>query len=151
MPFEPTKPRANRGRIVIAKVGLDGHDRGARVISRMLREESFEVVFVGVRHTPAQIADIVRHDEVDVVGLSLLSGAHVELSSAVRKALDERGMAHVPIALGGLIPRSDAEALREAGVALVIHSGEAGLDMTRLADELDRLVEASRAAQLPDD
>lgn len=136
--------RANRGRVLVAKVGLDGHDRGAKVVSRLLMEENFEVVFVGVRHTPDQVAEIARDEEVDVVGLSLLSGAHVALSEAVRRSLDERGLTHVPIALGGLIPKSDADALKSAGVALVVHPGESLLDTKEIAASIDDLVTRSR-------
>lgn len=138
-----TKPRANRGRVLVAKVGLDGHDRGARVVGRMLQEESFEAIFVGVRHTPAQVAEIAEREEVDVVGLSILSGAHVELSAAVRRELDGRGLHHVPLALGGLIPRADASALRDLGVALVVHPGEAR-GPKELAAQVDEMVRQSR-------
>lgn len=143
MTMKRTKPRANRGRVLVAKVGLDGHDRGARVVGRMLQEESFEAIFVGVRHTPAQVADIAQREEVDVVGLSLLSGAHVELSAAVRKELDGRGLSHVPLALGGLIPPADATTLRDLGVALIIHPGEA-TGPKELAAQVDDLVRKSR-------
>ena len=138
------KQIANRGRIVVAKVGLDGHDRGARVLSRMLLEEGFEVVFVGVRHTPEQVADIAVRDEADVVGISLLSGAQVELSAAVRRALDARGLNHVPIAVGGLIPRTDGDALRQSGVTMVFHPDDEILSPDRIAEAMDKLVEISR-------
>ena len=147
---KPSKARANRGRILVAKVGLDGHDRGARVLSQILMEEGFEVVYVGVRHTPLEVADAALREQVDVVGLSLLSGAHVQLSAAVRKALDERGLGHVPIAVGGLIPRSDAEALRTSGVAFASHPGD-GAGAAKISDELDTLVAQSRSAETTSD
>jgi len=134
---------SNRGRVVVAKVGLDGHDRGARVLSAILSEQGFEVVFVGVRHTPAQVAAIAQEQNADVVGISLLSGAHVELCRAVRQALDAKGMAHVPIAAGGTIPRHDAAALREAGVEFAFHPGD-DTSPERLGSLMDRLVEKSR-------
>lgn len=137
-------PLSNRGKIVVAKVGLDGHDRGARVLARMLREEGFDVVFVGIRHTPDQVADIVLEQKADVAALSILSGAHVALSAAVRRALDARGLAHVPIALGGLIPRSDAPALTEAGVMRAFHPGDAGPGPDEIATAMDDLTTLSR-------
>lgn len=141
------KPPANRGRIVVAKVGLDGHDRGARVLARMLREEGFEVVFVGIRHKPDQVADIAVAEEADVVGLSILSGAHVELAAAVRCALDARGLAHIPITVGGLIPRADGELLRKVGVARAFHPGDSGIDSGPISAAMDTLVDQSRAAE----
>lgn len=135
---------SNRGRVVIAKVGLDGHDRGAKVLSRMLREEGFEVVYVGVRHTPEQVAEVVMREKADVVGLSLLSGAHVELGGAVRRALDAVGMTHVPIAIGGLIPHSDAEVLGSVGISRCFHPGKNFNDAGQIAEAIDKLVEQSR-------
>lgn len=141
-----TRPNANRGRVMVAKVGLDGHDRGARLLSRLLREEGFEVVFVGIRHTPEEVARIAKEEEVDVVGLSILSGAHVELSRAVRRALSELGMEHVPIMVGGLIPASDGKALHESGIAKAYHPGDGMIDPQELASVLDDMVGRSRAA-----
>jgi methylmalonyl-CoA mutase C-terminal domain/subunit len=132
---------------VVAKVGLDGHDRGARVLARMLREEGFEVVYVGIRHTPDQVADITVAEDADVVALSILSGAHVALCAAVRSALDARGLAHVPIAVGGLIPRSDGDALTSAGTARAFHPGDSGIDAGPVTSAMDALVDQSRAGQ----
>lgn len=141
---------SNRGRIAVAKVGLDGHDRGARVLARMLREEGFEVVFVGIRHTPEQVADIAVREEVDVLGLSILSGAHVELVAAVRQTLDARGATHVPIAVGGIIPRSDGAALAAAGATKAFHPGDSGVGNASIAAAMDNLVEQARSAGLID-
>jgi methylmalonyl-CoA mutase, C-terminal domain len=135
---------ANRGRIVVAKVGLDGHDRGARVLARLLREEGFEVVYVGIRHTPEQVADIVLSEQADVVALSILSGAHVSLAAGVRRALDARGFKHVPIAVGGLIPQSDAQALKDAGVARAFHPGDGGIGADIITGAMDELIGKSR-------
>lgn len=134
-------PPANRGRIVVAKVGLDGHDRGARVLARMLREEGFEVVYLGLRHSPEQVAEEAMRRRVDVVGLSILSGAHIELSAAVRSALDACGGAHIAVAVGGLIPQGDAEELGRVGVARAFHTGA---DLAQLSAAMDELVERSR-------
>lgn len=138
------RPPANRGRIVVAKVGLDGHDRGARVLARLLCEEGFEVVYVGIRHTPEQVADIVLSEQADVVALSILSGAHVSLAAAVRRALDARGFAHVPIAVGGLIPQSDAQALKDAGVARAFHPGDSGIGAGVITGAMEQLIGKSR-------
>ena len=138
------RPPANRGRIVVAKVGLDGHDRGARVLARMLREEGFETVYVGIRHTPEQVADVTVAEDADVVALSILSGAHVALAAAVRRALDARGLAHVPIAVGGLIPRSDGESLEQAGIARTFHPGDSGIEPGPISAAMDDLVDRSR-------
>lgn len=143
------RPPANRGRIVVAKVGLDGHDRGARVLARMLREEGFEVVYVGIRHTPEQVADVVVSEAADVVALSILSGAHVGLAAAVRRALDARGLQRVPIAVGGLIPGSDAQALAEVGVARAFHPGDCGIDAVAITSAMDDLTSRSRATESP--
>lgn len=139
-------PRSNRGRIVVAKVGLDGHDRGARLVARLLRGEGFDVVFVGVRHSPEQVAQIALAEGADVVGLSLLSGAHVELSAAVRRELDALGLQRVPIALGGLVPRHDAGALHAAGVARVFHPGADAQNVEGIVTAMDELVGHSRQA-----
>src|SRR5258708_25403185 len=116
---------SNRGRILVSKVGLDGHDRGAKVLARMLREEGFEVAYLGVRSTPDQVADRDDQEWVDVVAISLLSGAHLEVAEAVRKALDARDLQHITIAIGGLIPDDDVEALRSRGVACAFCPGKA--------------------------
>ncbi len=134
----------NRGRVMVAKVGLDGHDRGAKVLSRMLREEGFEVVYVGVRHTPEQVAKFAAQERADVVGLSLLSGAHIELGGAVRRALDAVGLGHVPVAIGGLIPLSDAKALGAVGISKCFHPGQDFSDAERISEAIDKLVEQSR-------
>jgi len=140
------RQNANRGRVMVAKVGLDGHDRGARLLGRLLREEGFEVVLVGIRHTPEEVAKIAKEEEVDVVALSILSGAHVELSRAVRQALSDHGLSHVPIVVGGLIPASDGGVLRESGIAKVYHPGDGMINPQELASVLDDMVGRSRAA-----
>jgi len=142
------QPNTNRGRVMIAKVGLDGHDRGARILSRLLREEGFEVVFVGIRHTPEEVAKIAKDQHVDVVDLSILSGAHVELSRAVHKALRDLGLSHVPIVVGGLIPASDGSQLRQSGVAKVYHPADGMINPQELASVLDEMVDNSRAASV---
>lgn len=134
-----------RGRILVAKVGLDGHDRGAKVLSRILRDAGFEVVYLGVRSTIPVIAQVALEEWVDVVAISLLSGAHLEVAGAVRKALDDRGVAHVSLAMGGLIPERDADALAAAGVMRSFHPGQRDNSPEVMAHAFDGLVAAARA------
>jgi methylmalonyl-CoA mutase, C-terminal domain len=110
-------------RVVIAKPGLDGHDRGAKVLARGLRDEGFEVVYTGLRQTPEMIATAALQEDVDVVGLSILSGAHMTLLPRVCALLRAEGMDDVLVTAGGIIPDDDIPALREAGVAQVFGPG----------------------------
>ena len=110
-------------KVLIAKPGLDGHDRGAKVLARGLRDEGFEVVYTGLRQTPEMIVTAALQEDVDVVGLSILSGAHLTLLPRICSLLRERGMTDVLVVAGGIIPDEDAPALREAGVAAVFGPG----------------------------
>ena len=110
-------------KVLIAKPGLDGHDRGAKVLARGLRDEGFEVVYTGLRQTPEMIATAALQEDVDVVGLSILSGAHMTLVPRVTKLLGERGMDDVLVTVGGIIPDDDVPALRDAGVAGIFGPG----------------------------
>ena len=110
-------------KVLIAKPGLDGHDRGAKVLARGLRDEGFEVVYTGLRQTPEMIVTAALQEDVDVVGLSILSGAHMTLVPRVCAQLRERGLDDVLVTVGGIIPDDDVEPLREAGVAGVFGPG----------------------------
>ncbi|MGJ3237668.1 MAG: cobalamin B12-binding domain-containing protein [Anaerolineae bacterium] len=110
-------------RVLIAKPGLDGHDRGAKVIARALRDAGMEVIYTGLRQTPAMIAEAALQEDVDVVGLSILSGAHMTLVPRVREAMNEADLADVPMIVGGIIPDQDKEALAEYGVVAVFGPG----------------------------
>lgn len=110
-------------RIVVAKPGLDGHDRGAKTISRALRDHGFEVIYTGLHQTPEQIAETALQEDVDGVGLSLLSGAHLTLFPRVMDELRSRDMDHVLIFGGGVIPDSDAAALKQQGVSEIFGPG----------------------------
>jgi len=110
-------------RILIAKPGLDGHDRGARVVAYGLRDAGFEVIYTGLRQTPEQIATAAVQEDVDVIGLSVLSGAHLALTRKVIEKLREQDAADTPLLVGGLIPESDKAALKEMGVAEVFTAG----------------------------
>ncbi|MEO6325660.1 MAG: cobalamin B12-binding domain-containing protein [Thermoanaerobaculia bacterium] len=110
-------------RVLIAKPGLDGHDRGAKVIARALRDAGMEVIYSGLRQTPEQIAAAAVQEDVDVVGLSILSGAHNVLVPEVLQALKERGGEQIAVVLGGIIPQKDIEPLRQQGIQEIFLPG----------------------------
>jgi methylmalonyl-CoA mutase, C-terminal domain len=110
-------------KVLIAKPGLDGHDRGAKVLARGLRDEGFEVVYTGLRQTPEMVVNAALQEDVDVVGLSILSGAHMTLVPRITALMRERGLDDVLVTAGGIIPDDDIEPLREAGVARVFGPG----------------------------
>jgi methylmalonyl-CoA mutase C-terminal domain/subunit len=110
-------------KVLIAKPGLDGHDRGAKVLARGLRDEGFEVVYTGLRQTPEMVATAALQEDVDVVGLSILSGAHMTLLPRICQLLRDEGMDDVLVTAGGIIPADDIPALREAGVTEVFGPG----------------------------
>lgn len=110
-------------RVLIAKPGLDGHDRGAKVIARALRDAGMEVIYTGLRQTPEMIVEAALQEDVDAVGLSILSGAHNALVPRVVMLLQENDMGDVPIFVGGIIPSDDVPALKAAGVTAVFGPG----------------------------
>lgn len=110
-------------RVLIAKPGLDGHDRGAKVIARALRDAGVEVIYTGLRQTPAMIAEAALQEDVDVVGLSILSGAHMTIVPAVRQAMNASDLHDVPIIIGGIIPDEDRAPLQKMGVAGIFGPG----------------------------
>lgn len=109
-------------RVLIAKPGLDGHDRGAKVVARGLRDAGFEVIYTGLHQTPEMVVNAAVQEDVDVVGLSILSGAHVPLVQAIKKLFDKQGV-DKPIFVGGIIPTDDAKLLKKDGVAAVFGPG----------------------------
>jgi methylmalonyl-CoA mutase, C-terminal domain len=110
-------------KVLIAKPGLDGHDRGAKVLARGLRDEGFEVVYTGLRQTPDMVAAAALQEDVDVVGLSILSGAHMTLLPRICELLQKQGQTDVLVTAGGIIPDDDVPALRKAGVSAVFGPG----------------------------
>jgi len=112
-----------RLRIVVAKPGLDGHDRGAKIIARALRDGGFEVIYTGLHQTPEMIAETVVQEDADAVGLSVLSGAHMTLFPEVLKLLKEKGAEDVVVFGGGIIPQEDAAALKQIGVKAIFTPG----------------------------
>jgi methylmalonyl-CoA mutase C-terminal domain/subunit len=116
-------------RVLVAKPGLDGHDRGAKVVARALRDAGFEVIYTGIRQTPEMIAEAALQEDVDVVGLSILSGAHLALCPRVVELLRQQGLDDVMVLVGGIIPDEDIEPLRQAGVAAVFGPGTSTQDI----------------------
>ena len=112
-------------RVVVAKPGLDGHDRGAKIIARALRDAGMEVIYTGLHQTPEQIAETVLQEDADAVGLSILSGAHMTLVPRVVSLLKEQGAEEVVVTVGGTIPADDIPELKELGVAEVFTPGSA--------------------------
>jgi len=112
-----------RIRVLVAKPGLDGHDRGAKVMVRALRDAGMEVIYTGIRQTPEQVVEAAVQEDVDVVGLSILSGAHMTLFPKITRLLKERGMGDVLVIGGGIIPEEDILALKQAGIAEVFGPG----------------------------
>jgi methylmalonyl-CoA mutase C-terminal domain/subunit len=110
-------------RVLIAKPGLDGHDRGAKVVARALRDAGMEVIYTGIRQTPEMIAETALQEDVDAVGLSILSGAHMELFPRVVEKLKERGKGEVVLIAGGIIPEEDIPALQQMGVKGIFGPG----------------------------
>jgi methylmalonyl-CoA mutase C-terminal domain/subunit len=119
-----------RYRVVIAKPGLDGHDRGAKVIARALRDAGFEVIYTGLHQTPEQVAETALQEDADAVGLSVLSGAHLTLFPRVVELLREKGVGDVVVFGGGIIPEADVARLQEAGVAALFTPGAPLADIT---------------------
>jgi len=110
-------------RVLVAKPGLDGHDRGAKVVARALRDAGFEVIYTGLRQTPEQIAEAALQEDVNVIALSLLSGAHNHLFPRIVELVHDKGMTDVLMIGGGVIPASDIPALKAAGIAEVFTPG----------------------------
>jgi methylmalonyl-CoA mutase C-terminal domain/subunit len=124
-------------RVLVAKVGLDGHDRGVKVVARILRDAGMEVIYTGLFQTPETVASAALDEDVDVVGLSMLSGAHMTLAPLVVEEMRARGIM-IPVVVGGIVPPRDAEELRAAGIAGVIGPGAT-------AEEVVAVVEAVAA------
>ena len=110
-------------RVLIAKPGLDGHDRGAKMIARALRDAGMEVIYTGLRQTPEMIASAAAQEDVDVIGLSILSGAHNTLCARLMDLLRAKGMADITVLIGGIIPEADIPGLKKAGIAEIFLPG----------------------------
>ncbi len=131
-------------RVLIAKVGLDGHDRGAKVIAHALREAGMEVIYTGLRKSPEAIVKTAVEEDVDAIGLSILSGAHNTLVPRVLELLRQSNAGGIPVLLGGTIPTDDIELLKSAGVAAILGPG------TPLADVVERIRACALSARVAD-
>ena len=124
-----TVPTASPIRVLVAKPGLDGHDRGAKVIARALRDAGMEVIYTGIRQTPRMVVQAAAQEDVAVLGLSILSGAHMELLPEIMSLLHEQGMDDVLVVLGGIVPEEDRQSLAELGVSAVFGPGTSTNDI----------------------
>ncbi len=126
-------------RVLVAKPGLDGHDRGAKVIARALRDAGMEVIYTGLRQTPEMVAEAALQEDVDIVGLSILSGAHMTLVPRIVEMLKQQGQGEVKVMVGGIIPDADRPKLEELGVEAVFGPGTS----------TEAIIQAFRAAAAP--
>lgn len=122
-------------RILVAKPGLDGHDRGAKVIARALRDAGMEVIYTGIRQTPQMIAQAAAQEDVDVVGLSILSGAHMEILPETLRRLRDQGMDDVITIVGGIIPEADRQALMDLGISGVFGPGTSTISIVEFIQQ----------------
>jgi len=121
----------NKIRVLVAKAGLDGHDRGAKVIAAALRDAGMEVIYTGLRQTPEMIVEAAIQEDVNVIGISILSGAHMTIFPKIKKLMDEKGIDDVLLTGGGIIPKDDIEELRKLGVGEIFTPGAS---TTEIAD-----------------
>ena len=128
----PTPPRL---RVLIAKPGLDGHDRGAKVVARALRDAGMEVIYTGLRQSPEQIVAAAAQEDVDAIGLSILSGAHLPICRRVLELVREKGLEGIQVFVGGIIPAQDIPELKKLGVAEVFLPGASLQDVVRLVSQ----------------
>lgn len=124
-----------RIKVLVAKLGLDGHDRGAKVVARALKDAGMEVIYTGIRQTPEQVVETAIQEDVDVIGISILSGAHIPLMRKLMKLLKEKGIYDIPVFLGGSIPIPDIPYLEEIGVDKVFLPGTSLTNIIRYTVE----------------
>ena len=123
-------------RILIAKPGLDGHDRGAKIIARALRDAGMEVIYTGLRQSPTMIVEAAMQEDVEAIGLSILSGAHQVLVTRIINLLNEKGLGHIPLLVGGIIPENDVDELSQLGVAGVFGPGTSTTEIVALVQDV---------------
>ena len=133
-------PAEQKIRVLVAKPGLDGHDRGAKVIARALRDAGMEVIYTGLRQTPEMIVSAAVQEDVNVIGLSILSGAHNAIVPRVMELLREKDMTDVKVLVGGIVPNEDAEELKRQGVAAVF---QPGASLEAIVNFIEKTVERS--------
>ena len=122
-------------RVLVAKPGLDGHDRGAKVIARALRDAGIEVIYTGIRQTPQMIVEAASQEDVDVIGLSILSGAHNEIFPEIMRCLKEKGMEDVMVVAGGIIPEEDRKPLLQIGIKAIFGPGTSTQNIVEFIQE----------------
>ena len=133
-----------RYKVLVAKLGIDGHDRGAKVIARALRDAGFEVIYTGIRQTPEQVVYAAIQEDVDVIGVSLLSGAHIPHMKKLLENLREAGADDIPVVLGGTIPLPDIEPLKKMGVKEIFLPGTS---LKEIVEKVRKLAEEKRAKE----
>ncbi|MEB2837237.1 MAG: cobalamin B12-binding domain-containing protein [Desulfurococcales archaeon] len=133
--------RRGRYKVLVAKLGIDGHDRGAKVIARALKDAGFEVVYTGIRQTPEQVVAAAIQEDVDVIGVSILSGAHMHHMKKLMEKLREAGADDIPVVLGGTIPLPDVEPLLKMGVRRVFLPGTS---LKEIIEEVEKLAEEKK-------
>ena len=139
MPEDPRGGSASSGapiRVVLAKLGLDGHDRGLKVVARMLRDAGMEVIYLGLRQTTDSVIAAVEQEDADVIGLSMHNAGHLALAPRIVQALADAGL-DVPVVIGGIVPQADVSTLEEMGISAVLHPGASALEV---ADAVRRSV-----------
>lgn len=124
-------------KVLVAKPGLDGHDRGAKVVAMALRDAGMEVIYTGLRQSPESVVKAALQEDVDVVGLSILSGAHMKICSKVLKLMEDSGIGDKPVFVGGIIPPEDAEELKKAGIFEVFGPGTS---LKSIAEKIEKTV-----------
>ena len=129
--------RVTPSRVLVAKVGLDGHDRGIKVVARLLRDAGFEVIYSGLFQTPESVASIALQEDVDAIGLSILSGAHMTLAPRVVEEVSAAGLS-TPVVLGGIILPKDVAVLEEAGVAAILGTGASETEIVEVFSRVIR-------------
>ncbi len=137
MPERPYK-------VLVAKLGLDGHDRGAKVVARALKDAGFEVVYTGIRQTPEQVVETAIQEDVDVIGVSILSGAHIYHMKKLMDLLRERGLDYIPVVLGGTIPVIDIPELKRIGIREVYLPGT---PLRKIINDIKRFAEEKRKVE----
>ncbi len=134
---EPERPY----KVLVAKLGLDGHDRGAKVVARALKDAGFEVIYTGIRQTPEQVVEAAIQEDVDVIGVSILSGAHIYHMKRLMELLRQKGADYIPVVLGGTIPVIDVPVLKKIGVREVYLPGT---PLKKIIEDMRKLAEEKR-------